>query len=222
MPADRFSGAAEFARALAEPAFRHGDGAVAGVATAQGSWNRLSIGFAGFAAVLSLALGWSLLLLRPDPRPIARFEVTFGEDGGLVPGVSGVEFALSPDGSRIVYLGVDTDGGTQLWQRALNDLEPDPIPGTGGARGPVLSPDGLSVAFRVPGEGVKTVSLGGGPSFTVASENGDPAWGSDGMIYFRCGDVTCRVPETGGEPETVTSPNNRCKPKVAQCLASSR
>ena len=58
VPADRFSGAAEFARALAEPAFRHGDGAVAGVATAQGSWNRLSIGFAGFAAVLSLALGW--------------------------------------------------------------------------------------------------------------------------------------------------------------------
>ncbi len=138
--------------------------------------------------------------------------MTLGEDRGLA-NVSniGVDIALSPDGSRLVYVGAAPDGGTQLWQRALDDLEPDPIPGTEGALGPVLSPDGLSVVFSEARRSKKTVSLSGGPPFAVVAEGQagrSSAWGSDGMIYFGIGGVIHRVPATGGEPEAVTSPSD--------------
>ena len=206
VPADRFTGAQDFARALADRGFRHGEEALAVVAAAQGPWNRLTM--TAVAALLAVAFGWALLRPTTEPRPLLRLEVTLGEDRGLASGVNGVEFALSPDGSRIVYVGVAPDGGTQLWQRSLDDLEPDPIPGTEGALSPVLSPDGLSVAFQASG-GTKTVSLSGGPPFMVASVGGiDASWGADGMVYFRCENVICRVPATGSEPEAVTSPTD--------------
>ena len=203
LPADRFTGAQEFAKALGDAGFRHGELALAGVAGG-GPWNRVSVGFAGTTALFVLAFGW--VLLRPaPPAPVERFELTLVED--LSPSISGVEFALSADGLRIVYVSVAADGRTQLWQRALSGLEPIPIPGTEGAISPVLSPDGQSVAFadtRV----INTVSLSGGPPFTVVAGDGlgDHAWGSDGMIYFSRDTVYYRVPATGGEPEVVTSP----------------
>ena len=192
---------------LAEPSSPWVKAVLAGVAGGAGPWKRLTAIGWSVAALATLAFGWSLLRPVP-PAPLARFEVTLGEDQGLAP-VGGVDVALSPDGSRLVYVGVDPSGGTQLWQRALDNLEPQPIPGTEGALAPVLSPDGLSVVFDVA-RGKKTVSLGGGPPFTVMAGNADygrtSAWGSDGMIYFRCETVMCRVPATGGEPEAFTSP----------------
>ena len=209
LPADRFTGAQDFAKALSDPGFRHGEEALAGVTAAQGPWNRLTVAMTAAAAALALTLGWSLLPSTPEPGPLARFELIFGEDLGIPPGAVGVTFALSPDGSRIVYVGVDPDGGQQLWQRALNDLEPDPIPGTEGAGFPVVSPDGLSVMFNSEGNSKKTISLAGGPPFTVVGSSGNPTstWGSDGMIYFIRENVIHRVPATGGEPEAVTSPS---------------
>ena len=211
LPADRFTGAQDFARALADRRFRHGEEALTGVAGGVRPWTRMTVilaAVAGLFALSTVALGWSLL--RPEARPLARFELTFGEDAGLPPGAVGQNFALSPDGSRIVYVGVAPDGGRQLWQRALNDLEPDPIPGTEGANSPRVSPDGLSVMFNSEGNSKKTVSLGGGPPFTVVGsdqgQNPTHAWGSDGMIYFALENVIHRVPATGGEPEAVTSP----------------
>ncbi len=205
LPADRFAGAQEFAKALSDAGFRHGDGAIAGIAGGVGPWKRVSVIGWSVAALATIVATWSLLR-PPPPAALARFELTFGEGRGLAAGVGGVNLALSPDGSRLVYVGTASGGGTQqLWQRALDDLEPVPIPGTEGARNPVLSPDGLSVAFDVGGE-VKTVSLGGGPTFTVAEGRPGLAWGSDGMIYFYRDDGIYRVPETGGEPKKFTTP----------------
>ena len=60
VPADRFTGAQDFARALSDPGFRHGDGAVAGVAAGVGPWNRLTVAMTGTTALFALAFGWSL------------------------------------------------------------------------------------------------------------------------------------------------------------------
>ena len=204
LPADRFTSAEEFGRALTDPGFRYGELAVAGIAgAAVGPWNRLTLAFAAFAAVTTLVLAWSFL--RPQqPAPIASFTLTLSENQALSPG-SGVNLALSPDGSRIVYR-----GPTQLWQRPINQLGIEQIPGTEDGRSPALSPDGNSVVFSSQGS-LKTVSLLGGPPFTVVASGvpdigGGLDWGSDGMLYFTNDEGAIqRVAAPGGEPEPVTT-----------------
>ncbi len=159
--------------------------------------------FAGTTVLFGAVLAWSLL--RPQqPRQVGRFELTFSEGQELLIG-SGINVALSPDGSRLVYA-----GQSQLWQRRLNQLEPEPIPGTEGARNAVFSPDGTFLAFYGDGS-LKTVSLLGGPTRTVVasgvpSGSGGLDWGSDGMLYFTNNEGAIqRVPASGGEPTPVTT-----------------
>jgi len=221
VPADRFRSAGELARALADAAFRYGTvaGAVASAA-AQGAWNRWATGFAALAALLALGLAWSVLDSPRAEPVVARFDVTPAE-GQRLPLVPGVEFDLSPDGSRIVFVGAALDGGLQLWQRSVAELQAVRIPGTeGGGLAPVLSPDGQTVAYQVPGE-IRTISLRGGPPVTLAS-GGNPAWGRDGMIYFARGDIIHRVPATGGEPEAVTSPTEGRQHRYPDVLPDGR
>jgi serine/threonine-protein kinase len=208
-PADRFASAGELAKALADPWFRHGTEGGASGAASRGPWNRLSIGLAALAAVLALTTYWATSdSPRPEPVAVARFDVTPRQDQRLAPDEMAVDFALSPDGSRIVYVGVAPGGGTQLWQRELRDLEAVPVPGSEGAGGPAVSPDGLSVAFTVAGA-IRSVPLRGGPTVTVVSATGalnnSPAWGSDGSIYFTRVGTIHRVSATGGAPEPVTA-----------------
>ena len=72
LPADRFTGAQDLAKALGDPGFRHGDGAVAGAAAAQRRYNRMTVAFAGTTALLTLILGWSLFWPEP-PAQVERF-----------------------------------------------------------------------------------------------------------------------------------------------------
>ena len=117
---------------------------------------------------------------------------------------------MSPDGSRIVFVGSSPDGETQLWLRGLDQLTPTPIPGTENGRNPRFSPDGTSIAFTAVGS-VTTVPLSGAPPLTVVSDSvndggGGLAWGPDGTIYFRkFGLGIWRVPANGGEEEEVTT-----------------
>ena len=72
LPADRFTSAQEFVRALSDPGFRYGELAEEGVGASPGSWKGLTLGFATTTAILAMALGWSLLSPEPCPR-IARW-----------------------------------------------------------------------------------------------------------------------------------------------------
>jgi serine/threonine-protein kinase len=210
LPADRFGSASELARALGDAAFGHGvrGSGVVGAAS-RGTWNRMTVGFAATTALAILGLVWALSANvrtdRPGPGPLARFDVTPAEDQRVAASSGGLDFALSADGSRIVYVGLAPDGGTQLWQRGLADLGALPVPGTEGAVSPVFSPDSRSVAFTVEGAGIRTVSLEGGPSAAVLPLVVSPTtgWGSDGMIYFVRESVVQRVAATGGQTEGV-------------------
>ena len=212
VPADRFRGAAELARALADPGFRHGGEVGVGTVAAPGPWRGLTLLFASLFLLAAGVASWSHL--RPEPPvPVARFNITPPGESAFLPGLPGVVLALSPDGQRIVYVGAGPRS-PQLWQRGLNDLEPSPIPGTEGADNPVFSPDGASVAFW-NGTSLKTVSLLGGPVFTVVREGGLGSryfdWGEDGLFYFAQGTPNddfgiFSVPATGGQPERVTDP----------------
>ena len=78
------------------------------------------------------------------------------------------DLAITPDGSRVVYVG---NRGTQLFVRALDALEPVAV-FTGAPRGPFVSPDGQWIGF-VDGTAVlKKVAVTGGPAVTLATLDG--------------------------------------------------
>src|SRR5438270_420330 len=54
--------------------------------------------------------------------------------------------AMSPDGRTVVYAATSRDG-TRLYTRRLDQLAPQPIPGTEDGTRPFFSPDGKWLAF---------------------------------------------------------------------------
>jgi eukaryotic-like serine/threonine-protein kinase len=113
-------------------------------------------------------------------------------------------FALSPDGTRLVYA-ARVASGSQLHMRRLDQLEVEPLAGFEGARLPFFSPDGQSIGFSSAGRIGRAPATGGAPvtitewppelGFTGAS------WGPDGTILFgRISSPVLRVPATGGTP----------------------
>jgi serine/threonine-protein kinase len=222
LPADRFSSVAEFAGALSDRGFvydartrtmtaTHSPSAAATRASggAGGVDRRAFWAVALVALVFASTTVWSLF--RPEPPlPVARFDVTPPEESPFVADLAGRTLAISPDGELMVYVGPGPDGGgSQLWRRGLNELTPTPIAGSVGGDSPVFSPDGSSLAFWVEGT-IKTVSLLGGPVFSVTVANSRYLdWGDDGMLYFGHSDpawVVFRVPATGGQPEQLVEP----------------
>ena len=201
LPADRFTGAQDFAKALADPGFRHGELVEAGVAAGVGPWKRLTIAGWSAAAVFAVALGWTLLAPEP-PRPVERFESPFRDAQGPVI-FNARSFNLSRDGSMVVYRGPGPSGGTsQLWVRRWGDLDAAPVRGTIGAVTPSVSPDGRELAFS-QGFEIKVLAFEGGPIRTLTT--GDwPRWGPDGYIYASVAGGSVRVPVTGGPADTVT------------------
>ena len=145
IPADRFTSAQDFARALGDEHFRHGETA-AGVADARGGvWNPLSISPAGLALSFAVAFGWALLRPEPTKAP-QRFTLTFPGGQQPVVGLAGAIYSLLPDGSGMVYE-AEAPAGRQLFLRYFDALEATPILGTETGYDPQVSPDGESVSF---------------------------------------------------------------------------
>ncbi|MCK4294933.1 MAG: protein kinase, partial [Planctomycetes bacterium] len=118
-------------------------------------------------------------------------------------GIARPAVAVSPDGSRLVYV-ADVGGTTKLFLRLMNQFEVRPIPATEGALAPFFSRDGQSVGFFTKDK-LKIVSLlVGEPVILCDARNPKGGcWGPDGMIYFaeEEGRRLSRVPATGGATE---------------------
>jgi Tol biopolymer transport system component/predicted Ser/Thr protein kinase len=169
-------------------------------------WRALIVGVGALllvAAVTGLAV-WSL---KPSPPlPVQRFTIMLPPGQQLAGLDSGPAVALSPDGTRLVYVALQ-GGIQQLYLRAMDRLESNPIPGTEGAIEPFFSPDGQWVGFFA-GQELKKISINGGAAITLgnALEHGGASWGSQGMIAFapRVNGVLRQVPNTGGTPQPLT------------------
>src|SRR6185503_1404215 len=217
LPADRFSSAAEFAQALATRSYATGAPATTVVTPAASAptgprSNALALGALGVAAALAAGLaawGW----FRPAPTPpVNRFSLFFRPNEAPRPLPTAANFAISPDGTKLVYIG-PAEGGTRRWLREHDKLRPAPIPGTDGGVSPFFSPDGRQLGFIRNGRTVRVLSLEGGPPLTLSdsinSSGGD--WGTDGYVYIEVDSGLARIKATGGplEPVYKISPQRR-------------
>ena len=201
LPADRFTAAQDFARALADQGFRHGNEALPPSGDAA-VWRRRAVAATAVAALFALTTAWGAFSPEPAlPTPgLERFATPFMEDQHpAAPGRAG--FELSPDGSMLVYRGENS-----LVVRRWDDLASVPIRETERGFGPEVSHDGLEVAFfHAGGAGeVKVLALAGGP-LRHMMEGILPIWGGDGYLYATTEPgVIARVPQAGGAVEVVS------------------
>jgi Tol biopolymer transport system component len=117
--------------------------------------------------------------------------------------------AFSPDGDHIVFVGERGNPPiSQLYLRALDTEDAEPLAGTEGAIGAFFSPDGQWIGFWADGE-LKKVSIAGGPSSSICKESAPPfgvSWGVNDIILFgRMDGGLMQVPASGGEPEALTT-----------------
>lgn len=118
-----------------------------------------------------------------------------------------MSFAISPDGTRIVFEALD-DGGSRLWLRSLTTGAVQPLAGTEGGRSPFWSPDSQAIAFFGPNS-LKRLDLGGSApqtlTPTIVGRGG--AWSANGLIVFSPDISTplMRVPASGGEAVALTT-----------------
>jgi Tol biopolymer transport system component len=168
---------------------------------------------AGTAVALGLAA------FRPAPPEMApvRFEIgppsetirlghTRATRGTNTPAP---HYAVSPDGTAIVFSAAKEDGGVTLWVRQLQTVAARELEGTSDAAFPFWSPDGRHIGYfangnlmRVPADGGRPTAIATAP----AGEGGD--WGPDDAIVYAptTAGAIWRVPASGGTAEQVTKP----------------
>ncbi|NOT27794.1 MAG: hypothetical protein HOP16_17035, partial [Acidobacteria bacterium] len=119
------------------------------------------------------------------------------------------DLAITPDGSRVVYVG---DSGSQLFVRSLEELDPVAVAG-GAPRDVFTSPDGQWVGFfRL--FVLSKVPITGGPPVTLTIGDGlsrGATWAEDGTIIFATQNAATglqRVSANGGEPTVLTRPDH--------------
>jgi serine/threonine-protein kinase len=217
LPADRFTRAAEFARALSEPSFRYGHRETGGAAMRGGLWNPLSIGSTAVAALAVVGLGVAMSSSDSAPPAAAqRFETPLRPTQSMV-GFDASSFNISADGSMLVYRGPPAEGTIfQLWVRSWGDIEASALRGTAGPFDPSFSPTGAEVVFT-QGPEVKVAALEGGPLRTLG-EGIYPRWGSDGFVYAFKDASIARIPGAGGEWEVLASAEDFSFAGVADVL----
>lgn len=116
-------------------------------------------------------------------------------------------FAISPDGTKWVFVAVGKANTRQLWVRALDSLTAQPLNGTEDATYPFWSPDSRYVGFFSGGK-LKRIDASGGPAQSLcdAANGRGGSWSRDGVIVFTptASAGIFRIADTGGVPVEVT------------------
>jgi tRNA A-37 threonylcarbamoyl transferase component Bud32/WD40 repeat protein len=192
IPADRFATAHDFATALSSPAvtpstsipaLEESKVAAGARPVARAAPSNRPLYAVGALAVLMAAValwGW----LRPRPAsPVLGYRLVFDSTEAMVAGGSYItRLALSPDGSRLAYIGGPK---AQLFIRPRNQLRGTAVPGTEALNTPFFSPDGQYVGVMADNN-LQVFSLTGGPRMHITDTLvgvAGASWGRDGFIY---------------------------------------
>jgi len=175
-------------------------------------WRRLAL--VGVAAIIASGaiigtLVW--VAIRPEPPRISRLQVATAGAAALTNNWNDRCLAITPDGSRLIYVG---NNGTQIFVRALDALAPVAV-FTGSPSGLFVSPDGQWIGF-VDGLSsvLKKVAVTGGRAVTLATlDTAGPSgatWGPDDTIIVATNSVDTglqRVSAAGGPLTVLTRPD---------------
>lgn len=170
------------------------------------------------AIAIAAALGVGGLYLRNsqlEPRPLMRASILLPEPlAGVFSANPGSPIALSPDGSRLVFVGAPVGKPAQLYLRELDQQAATLIPNTEEATEPFFSPDGQWIGFFSNGK-MRKVSIHGGPA-TAVCDGPIPhgaSWVIDEAIIYApdLGSGLMRVSPGGGTPQALTTPNTKEK-----------
>jgi serine/threonine-protein kinase len=170
-------------------------------------WRRLGMATILVAIGLALGVGATWWITRPRSSLMVRFTVA---PVGSFTTATDRAVTITPDGRYLVYqAGLQNE--SQLFVRAVDQLQATPLRGLLGPRSPFVSPDGKWIAyFSVAGE-LRKVSITGGPPITIAPVYGQPrggTWGDNGtLIYGSTSAGLVSVPAGGGEPRILTRPD---------------
>ena len=135
---------------------------------------------------------WSTRSPSADREPATRLAVQLQSDEVIASDVE-TDVVIAPDGSRVVFVSIDSLGLAHLRVRRFDGSAPIDLPGTTGARGPFWSPDSRWIGFWAAGQLRKIAADGGSP--VVLSDAPDllgASWGDDGTIVAAL-DVTQRL-----------------------------
>jgi serine/threonine-protein kinase len=182
----------------------------AGTAAPTATPKLVALGIAAIVVAGAVGAGLLWVTLRPAPSRPAWLQVAPFGAAALNIGWNDRDIAITPDGSRLVYIG---NRGTQIFVRPLDALTPIAVY-TGTPRGVFMSPDGQWIGF-FDGTGVlKKVAVTGGPATTLATPDTSGAaggtWAPDDTIIVATNDVATglrRLDASGGPLTVLTRPD---------------
>ena len=179
------------------------------------------------AAIIAFAFTVTLAILyratRPIPASLIRFSVDLGNE--VVEPGWGSGVAISPDGSKLVFVSHGPNEPQRLFVQAQDGATPTPVPGTENARAPFFPPDGQWVAFFADGKLKKIPAKGGVPTTLCdAPSTRGGSWGEDGNIVFAPSNRSplFSVPSAGGIAKPVTQLRGEWTDRFPQVLAGAK
>ena len=185
-------------------------------------WRVVAPVAAALVTLLLVGAGLWFATRAPEAMPprLSRLQITPSGTAALTINGADRDLAITPDGSRLIYVGnrrarggAQTQSGTQLFVRALDTLEPVAV-FTGAPRGPFVSPDGQWIGL-IDGGVLKKVPITGGPAIPLATTDAPTplgaTWGPDDTIIFATTNGATglqQVAAAGGPTTVLTRPDH--------------
>ena len=173
-------------------------------------WRRVAIPAAAALAMslATAAIVWFAVQSTIARPRVSRFVIAPPTDAAFSMSVTSRDVAMTPDGSRLLYVGAN---GTTLFVRPLDQLEATPLVRGSALHDPFVSPDGQWVGFFDGLQTLKKVAITGGPALFVTNELVDLAngatWMADGTIIFADADFGLKRISADGRPAVLTRPD---------------
>jgi serine/threonine-protein kinase len=171
-------------------------------------WRKgLPWGISAVLAIIAVAFAIGFMRRAPEPEQTVRLTADIGADVKLY-NLLGVSAVLSPNGTRLAFVAIDSEGKRHLYVRSLDQLQATLLPGTDDAESPFFSPDSEWLGFFANSK-LKKIAVQGGAAVALcdAPDGRGGTWSENGIIAFSPSLRTplSKVSAAGGPSEPLTT-----------------